>query len=112
MAYKALPSQTLPSSLSSWPSGPPPSLLIFSHPFLLSVLGPAKRLATSGFCTAALPVSKAPPELDSSLVQKLGNFSHFHRLLQNSQGVSIILFTFTTEMWVQSSASFSRRGER
>lgn len=89
----------------------PPSLTDLhspSHP--LPILNPAKCLAALRFCTAVL-ISKVPPELDSSLGQKPRKFSHFHQLLQNSQGVYIILFIFTTVTCVLSSASFSRRSK-
>lgn len=88
------------------------TLSLTTHPPHLPppILNPAKRLAVLRFCTPVL-ISKVSPELDSSLVQKPGKFSHFHQLLQNSQGVHVTLFTFTTVMSMLSSASFSRYSE-
>lgn len=110
MAYKTLPDQT-PAFLFIFMTRWTPCPLLPTPPHLPPpILNPAKRLAVLRFCTPVL-ISKVSPELDSSLVQKPGKFSHFHQLLQNSQGVHVTLFTFTTVMSMLSSASFSRYSE-
>ena len=109
MADKTLPDQT-PAFLFIFMTHWTPCPLLPTPHLPPPVLNPAKHLAVLRFCTPVL-ISKVSPELDSSLVQKPDIFSHFHQLLQNSQGVHVTLFTFTTATCVLPSASFSRHSE-